>query len=343
MPLSANELKARGLRSYPQDKKTVFLATLKAFELMGYDITLANTETGTIRTGHGSATRTYQGISTLTWNVSLRENSESGQVELLAQPTAYLNMAMYTSGLVASQVDPHFTLLWREISAMVGEVDAIAKAKHSQDSSGTCFVTASGKVVTAYHVIEGRPSITVQYHDKSIFQATVVASSEEDDIVILTTDKKGQDGLAVVPSSTLQIGDSTFTIGFPTPDVLGWEPKYTDGAISATSIGGDTKHFQISVPVQPGNSGGPLLTKAGEVVGVIVAKMDSGKFDNVGFAVKSEQLLALLGETPAKAQSEVGDGVARSVSERTCRIVASAKETPAEAPEKSPTKVDWPE
>ena len=59
---------------------------------------------------------------------------------------------------------------------------------------------------------------------------------------------------------SVTLGQQVFTIGYPAPDLLGSEAKFTEGVVSSLSVlGGDAGYMQISVPVQPGNSGGPLL------------------------------------------------------------------------------------
>jgi S1-C subfamily serine protease len=106
------------------------------------------------------------------------------------------------------------------------------------------------------------------------------------------------------------LGDEVFTIGFPNLDVQGASPKYTDGKVSSLSgMEDDPSQYQISVPVQPGNSGGALVAENGGVVGVVRARMDdlasiarSGAVpQNVNYAVKVKYLRALLADIPGVA------------------------------------------
>ena len=107
----------------------------------------------------------------------------------------------------------------------------------------------------------------------------------------------------VKSSSGIKLGQSVFTIGFPNIEFQGFSPKMTKGEISSLSgLQDDPRHWQISVPVQPGNSGGPLFDEAGNVVGVVLSKLDAikvAKFtgdlpQNVNYAVKSIYALPLL-------------------------------------------------
>jgi len=108
----------------------------------------------------------------------------------------------------------------------------------------------------------------------------------------------------------VKLGESMFTIGFPNPGLQGVEPKLTDGNIS--SLAGaqdDIRHFQISVAVQPGNSGGGLLNSVGNVVGIVTARLsDKAALDssgalpqNVNYALKSAYVLSLLESVPELA------------------------------------------
>jgi S1-C subfamily serine protease len=99
------------------------------------------------------------------------------------------------------------------------------------------------------------------------------------------------------------VGDRVFTMGFPVEDLLGQEPKFTDGSISSLSgIKGEATFLQITVPVHPGNSGGPLLSEDGKAVGVIAATIAFQLFmeqtrtmpQNINYAVSGSFVAPLL-------------------------------------------------
>jgi len=107
-------------------------------------------------------------------------------------------------------------------------------------------------------------------------------------------------------------GDRVFTIGFPAPDLLGPAPKYTDGAISALSgLQGEAVLIQTTVPIPPGNSGGPIVNEQGEVVGIVVSSAAIETFvartgtlpQNIDWAVKAEYALLLFEAPPPKAKA----------------------------------------
>jgi serine protease Do len=113
--------------------------------------------------------------------------------------------------------------------------------------------------------------------------------------------------LPVSSSRIVRLGNTVGTVGFPNILLQGFSPKLAKGEIAALSgAQDDPRFFQISVPVQPGNSGGALVDEHGNVVGVVSAKLDaaaalsvSGALpENVNYAVKSSLLLSFLESVP---------------------------------------------
>ena len=127
----------------------------------------------------------------------------------------------------------------------------------------------------------------------------MVRSDPTKDLALLKV--KGQfKSLAFASGSGASLGESAFTIGFPNVQLQGLEPKFTDGKISSLSgLRDDPTRYQISVPVQPGNSGGPLMDRNGKVIGVVVARLNdlsvlqsSGSLpQNVNYAIKGNVAL----------------------------------------------------
>ncbi len=176
-------------------------------------------------------------------------------------------------------------------------------------SSGTCFAVApEGLLVTAHHVVANAASITVTLSDGRNVGAVVEEISPSNDLAVLRTQQPVNGYLTLAPSRSAAVGQEVFTMGFPAKALLGEEPKFTDGTISALSgPGGEALFLQISVPVQPGSSGGPLLNNSGEVLGVITSTAailpflrQTGKLpQNVNWAVKAEYA-SLLFDHPEK-------------------------------------------
>jgi TPR repeat protein len=169
------------------------------------------------------------------------------------------------------------------------------------------FITQSGYLVTNYHVVRGGKDIQVLFAGDKSAHATVVAEDEKADLAILKVKEGVHPCLPIVSSGGVKLGASVATVGFPNPGVQGFAPKLAKGEIaSLAGIQDDPNCFQISVPLQPGNSGGGLVDAKGNVVGVVCANLNqeialatTGTLANsVGYAVKSSLLLKLAESVP---------------------------------------------
>jgi len=165
------------------------------------------------------------------------------------------------------------------------------------------FVSQDGLILTAAHVIAGASAIQVSTQ-QGMFSATVVQVDATNDVALLRC--KGQFTAArVANSKDIRLGRSIFTIGFPQVDLQGFSPKLTKGEISSLAgMRDDPRHWQISAPIQPGNSGGPLFDNNGDIIGIVVSKLDeiavatqTGNLtQNVNYALKSAYIRPLLEE-----------------------------------------------
>jgi S1-C subfamily serine protease len=215
--------------------------------------------------------------------------------------------------------------------------DAIRAAREAPvirgTSLGTGFVVRpNGVLLTAHHVVRGAKTITVKCLDRPATEATLVAAVPNNDLAVLRLASAADlPYLPVAPPRSARVGDHVFTGGFPASGILGHEAKFTEGSISAMSgPGGEATFMQISVPIQPGNSGGPLVSESGEVVGVVTATAAVEAFlaatgslpQNVNFAVKGEYTLPLF-EEPARVSPPAGrrDAIDRAL-RATCAIEA---------------------
>ncbi len=168
---------------------------------------------------------------------------------------------------------------------------------------GTGFaVSSDGIFVTCHHVVKNSPHVVVHTPNGPL-AARVLAVDIENDIAILHV--QGWQGryLGLKSAESLDYASKITVAGFPDPTVLGREPKVTKGYVNALSgVRDDPRLIQISAPVQPGNSGGPLVSDSGQVVGVIAAGLDSidriehGGYvpQAVNYAVKTDLIIALM-------------------------------------------------
>jgi len=180
---------------------------------------------------------------------------------------------------------------------------------------GTGFlVSESGIVVTNYHVVAGQSDIQVLFPTQNItLDATVQLKDTSNDLVVLRLKDFAYKKVSAqeIPytletSRNVKLAEQVFTLGFPLGEVLGKRAKFSIGTISSLEgFRGNASLFQISNPVQPGNSGGPLFNKEGNLVGVVVSRLSPWISErgivvpqNVNFAVKSDYLMNLMSMIP---------------------------------------------
>ena len=163
----------------------------------------------------------------------------------------------------------------RQTERIPGSADE-QKTRHFEDllaggTTGTAWPVSSRYVVTNSHVVSEGSQVTLVSSQGEEIPASAVLRDKTNDIVILEV--KGPYALPPalpLARSEARLGASVFTIGFPRVDFMGKAPKLSVGVISGESgLGDDPESIQTTVPIQPGNSGGPLLNSKGEVVGVV--------------------------------------------------------------------------
>ncbi|MFM6849595.1 MAG: S1C family serine protease [Terrabacter sp.] len=161
----------------------------------------------------------------------------------------------------------------------------------SQGSGAGVVVNADGTVLTALHVVDGSDAITISFSDGTTSPATIASRKPESDIATLTPAKLPQTVVPAVLGGGLTVGAPVFAVGHP----LGLTDSLSAGVVSALDrtvrVEGSRKleHLiQFDAAVNPGNSGGPLLNKAGQVVGIVTGlanPTDQTLFVGIGFAV----------------------------------------------------------
>lgn len=183
----------------------------------------------------------------------------------------------------------------------------VSQTKDSWKPSGTgFFIDRNGYIATNHHVIDEAKEIQVNVNNKS-YLAKVIISDERSDLAILKIIDN-----SFIPLSSInynfndeisEVGNSVFALGFPLTQYMGEEIKFTDGKINAKSgFKGDISTYQISVPIQPGNSGGPLFDNNGTLVGITSSGLDKSKTDNVNYAIKTKYLKLLIDEMTDKVE-----------------------------------------
>jgi serine protease Do len=158
---------------------------------------------------------------------------------------------------------------------------------------GTSFVIDSrGYLLTSAHVVENAAQVFVQNTKGEDFKARIVYTDKAKDLAVLKIEDEDFKNLGALPyafrRSGTDLAEPVFTLGFPKDEIV-----YGEGYLSAlTGLKGDTMSSQITISANPGNSGGPVLNKNGELIGILNARQTSA--DGVVFAIKTKHILHTL-------------------------------------------------
>jgi S1-C subfamily serine protease len=269
--------------------------------------------------------------SVLTGIYYMGNKSEQGTSVLMANPNV-LEMRLPTGAYGSMET----TLLMR---AYPSDVRAAQGQARSGGSSGTGFLVSPSTVVTNYHVIAEGTQITVDLAGVS-HAAEVVLQDRNNDLAVLrvaqslsATGHGTANCLPLGNAELVRAGDRVYTLGFPLSGLLGSRMSVGEGLVNSTvGIQDDPRLFQISIPVQPGNSGGPLLDRRGQVVGIVTSTLNNRYLfertgalpQNVNFAVKVSYLrniLSLVPHTECGAHAFSQDAEPREMQERFANAV----------------------
>jgi serine protease Do len=190
----------------------------------------------------------------------------------------------------------------QEIAKKANEVynkvnDRITKGPENQPVkfNGTGFlVDGKGVLVTNEHVVSGSSTIVVQNSKGQEFRSRIIYTNKENDIAFIKIEDADFRSIGPLPygirKGSTDLGEPLFTLGFPREEIV-----YNEGYMSAkTGYNGDTLSFQIGVSANPGNSGGPVFNKNGEVIGIINARQKAA--EGVVFALTAKNIFRSLEE-----------------------------------------------
>lgn len=171
----------------------------------------------------------------------------------------------------------------------------------SSAGSGTGFaISSSGYIATNYHVIDGASSITVRGVNgdlETTYNAKVIIEDQRNDLAILKIDKWLGEIPYALNRSTLGLANVVYALGYPLTSLLGIDIKFTDGKIGATTgFENDPTYYQHSSPIQPGNSGGPLFNKSGNLIAINTLRVnqDVAITEGIFFSIKARYLMNLM-------------------------------------------------
>jgi len=224
------------------------------------------------------------------------------------------------------------------VSASTTHVPADASEPQHPEISTAFAINAKGDFLTNFHVVAGCTAVQVNISGEWLNAHAIVTDADDDLAVIQSTPTKTLPVLRFRDGRSIRAADPVIALGFPYAGLLTTDPQVTTGVVSALAgLRDDKRYLQLSAPVQPGSSGGPLLDFSGNVVGVVAAKLN--KFaaaewaggvglngtlpENVNFAIKSENARRFLeasgldyenaSSTAKLDPADVGETAARSV------------------------------
>lgn len=209
-----------------------------------------------------------------------------------------------TGGYFLTKQNNAITDLKREVSELKYTQDNIVevmvkvaeKPKYAPANfEGTGFaINNKGYLITSLHMIKGADSVFIENGSLNRTAAKIIFSDPSIDIAVLKIENeeayKNWSVPFVFSNRNLDLGEKIFTLGYPRKDIV-----YGEGSLSSLSgFHGDTTMYQISIPVNPGNSGGPLLDEQGAIVGLVRGKITSA--EATGFAIKSQEIISTINE-----------------------------------------------
>ena len=191
----------------------------------------------------------------------------------------------------------------KRIGETPGQVAGASGSGSAKGSTGTgFFITQQGHILTNAHVVENCTSVVIQQQGAGASTVPIVAVDKQNDLALLRTETHPTAIAALRGNRPVRPGESVVAYGFPLNGLVSSGGVLTTGTVSALAgVRDDTRYFQISAPLQPGNSGGPLLDTTGTVIGVNSASLGNRAAraigtipQNVNFAIKSDVVRAFL-------------------------------------------------
>ena len=206
------------------------------------------------------------------------------------------------------------------ILAVIGVLAGSTAGLAAETSIGSgVIINAKGEILTNAHVVEACRTITVKLASGNSETSAVFARDERNDLAVvrLTGTNNPPTSIAMFREGLpVRAGDAIVALGYPLSGVLATEANISVGNVSALAgVADDSRYLQISAPVQPGNSGGPLLDASGRLVGIVTAKLNAlrvARFtgdipENVNFALKAEVARTFLDSKGIKYQMAQSD------------------------------------
>ena len=202
---------------------------------------------------------------------------------------------------------PLISEVYAKVAPSVVQIRTIKPDGTSIDAGSGVIIDEAGDILTALHVVQGWPAISVVFADGTTSRAVIIGQSAENDIAAL---RPANPPAQVVPAtlgspSTLRVGDDAIVVGNPFALTRSLSTGVISGLNRSVQIPGQNRTLtgliQFDAAVNPGSSGGPLMNRSGDVVGIVTGLVNptsSPAFSGIGFAVKIETASGALGIPP---------------------------------------------
>ena len=200
-------------------------------------------------------------------------------------------------------------------------------------SQGTAFfVRPDGVLLTALHVVDGARSVSVACPGREPVPAILASGTRNRDLVALKTSLSAPAYLTLHGARALLPGDPVFTVGFPTGTTAEAAPRFSDGSLNAvTGPDTETAFLQMTMPLQPGNAGGPVVAADGSAVGVvssgaaiILLLREPGIFpQGVSWGIKADFAQPLFEAPPALPAARTWGEAVERATRSACRVLVT--------------------
>ena len=229
----------------------------------------------------------------------LRENAVNISIAAVLAITVSLSVLYIDRHFLNNSSQEGYKQLRRDIDKMRNSHAAILRNKDlnfdkSVQCGGTGFLVSSdGYVVTNYHVVKEADSVILENAHGDNYRAVVNFINPDLDIALLKINDDSFEApvghFPILSSKNKYIGEEIYTLGYPRDEIV-----YDKGYLSSqTGFEGDSLSYQVAIPVNPGNSGGPLFDNKGEIIGMITGKQNQPN-SGIAYAIKSTYILKSL-------------------------------------------------
>ena len=224
-----------------------------------------------------------------TFNQAMQQAFKEAFRALLAEPAFSKSVSLSKSPVEKNQWEK--LTISRPASAKLGLPADVEKAlsRVFTVKAGTAhgtgfFISADGYALTAAHVVSGLETVMVRLSTGIELEAKVVRSSPQADVALLKVQGSGFASFALGPVPA--VGSDVYVIGTPLSEEL--EKSVSKGVVSGIQKVSDADYIQTDAAVNPGNSGGPMLSNKGEVLGVVSLKIAGLGVEGLAFAIPAE-------------------------------------------------------